>query len=275
MITQVDFGPRPPETVAHIKCRDYIVDELKKSCDSVHLQPFDHVWSVTGHNLHMWNIIGEQNWQNAKVRVALYAHWDTRPEADQEQDPRKAMQPIPGADDGASETAVLLELARVLKVEPAKVGVMYVFIDGEDVGPSEKEMYLGAMDFAKNPPKPKPDYGILLDMIGNKGVQVPKEPNSEHYAPSLENALYLFAARIGLRDTFPDIEGPAIDDDHIPLNHAGMPTIDLIDFMGYQPYWHTLQDLPEHCSPDSLFKVGYLLQAWLRKPQPYRIGGPT
>ena len=273
LVTQCDFGPRPPETIAHLKTRDYIVSEMKKSCDSVRLQPFEHTWSINGKVQHMWNIIGEQNWASSKTRVVLFAHWDTRPEADQEKDPVKQKMPIPGADDGASETAILLELARVLKVQPAKVGVMYVFVDGEDLGPSEQEMYLGADVFAQSLPDPKANYGILLDMVGNTGVKVPKEQESEQYAPSLENALYEFAAKIGLGETFPDVQGPAIDDDHIPINKAGLPTIDLIDFMGYYyTYWHTLQDTPEHCSPESLYKVGYLMQEWLRKPEPFRIG---
>ena len=92
----------------------------------------------------MWNIIGVQNWDKATIRVALLAHWDTRPTADQETDPDKRAMPIPGADDGASGVAVLLELARAMKVSPAKVGVMYVLLDGEDLGPGLDEMFLGA-----------------------------------------------------------------------------------------------------------------------------------
>jgi glutaminyl-peptide cyclotransferase len=272
LTTQCDFGPRPPETEAHLKCRDYIVDELKKSCEKVHLQPFEHVWTINGKTQHMWNIIGEQNWASSKVRMVLFAHWDTRPEADQEKDPVKAKMPIPGADDGASETAILIELARVLKVKPANVGVMYVFLDGEDLGPSEEEMYLGAIKFAQSLPTPKANYGILLDMVGNTDLHVPKEPSGEASAPELTRSLYDFAGKIGLQDTFPNTEGPSINDDHLPIIKAGLPTIDLIDFMDYYyTYWHTLQDTPEHCSPESLYKVGYLMQEWLRKPTPFQI----
>src|SRR5579862_1820966 len=82
LVAQVDFGPRKPGTPAHIACRDYIVDLMKQTCENVRLQPFTHVWSRTGETLHMWNIIGEQNWTNAKVRVMLVAHWDSRPSAD-------------------------------------------------------------------------------------------------------------------------------------------------------------------------------------------------
>jgi glutaminyl-peptide cyclotransferase len=269
LVKQVDFGPRKPGTAAHRACRDYLKGLLEQNCDKVWLQPFSHVWSTNGETIPMWNIIGVQNWEKSDVRVALLAHWDTRPTADQEADPAKRLLPIPGADDGASGVAVLVELARALKVSPAKVGVMYVLLDGEDLGPGLDEMFLGAKAMAADLPKPKPDYGILLDMIGNRGVVVPREPNSDHYAPNLESNLYSFARRIGLGATFANVTGPEIEDDHLPLNEAGLPTIDLIDFS--YPSWHTLADTPDKCSPDSLGKIGLLLQEWLRQSEPYKI----
>jgi hypothetical protein len=270
LVKQVDFGPRKPSTDAHLSCRDYLEAELKKTCENVRLEPFDHVWSRNGQTIHMWNIIGEQNWAKSTTRVMLLAHWDSRPTADQDPDPAKRSQPIPGADDGASGVAVLLELARALHVQPANVGVMYVLLDGEDLGPDMDEMLLGARVLAKDLPNPRPDYAILLDMIGNRGVTVPMEPNSYHYAPTLEKSLYAFAEKIGLKDAFPTWMGPEIEDDHLPMNEAGVPTIDLIDFN--YPSWHTVADTPDKCSPDSLGKVGDLLQQWLRKPDVFRIG---
>lgn len=264
---QLQFGPRVPGTPAHIQCRDWIADELKKSCENVRLQPLTHTWSRNQQTVKMWNVVGEQNWKNAKVRVALYAHWDTRPSADQEYDAAKRGKPIPGANDGASGVAVLLELARVLKETHPEVGVMYVFTDGEDLGPGLDEMFLGARAFAKDKPDPKPDYGILLDMIGDKDLRVPMEPNSLRYAGDLMVQLYRHANSIGLGKTFPMVEGPEIEDDHMPLNQAGLKTIDLIDF-DYEP-WHTLDDTADKCSAASLGKVGKLLQTWLEKRPAY------
>jgi Zn-dependent M28 family amino/carboxypeptidase len=218
----------------------------------------------------MWNVIGEQNWKEATTRVALFAHWDTRPSADQEWDSTRRAKPIPGANDGASGVAVLLELARALKGSlPSGVGVLYVLVDGEDLGPGLDEMFLGAAHFAQNQPSPKPDYGILLDMIGDRDLRVPKEPNSVSFAPDLVKELYLHAARVGLRDTFPNEFGSEIMDDHIPLNEAGLKTIDLIDFS--YPWWHTLDDTPDKCSAASLGKVGKLLETWLKKNPPYQL----
>lgn len=266
---QVAFGPRVPGYDAHIKCRDWIADEMRKSCENVRLQELSHVWSKTGKPVKMWNVIGEQNWKDAKVRVVLLAHWDTRPTADMEWELERQKQPIAGANDGASGVAVLLELMRVIKAKaPADLGIMYLMTDGEDLGPGLEEMFLGASAFAKALPTPKPDYGILLDMVGDKELRVPMEANSLRYAPHVLRPLYQHAKEIGLGDTFPSVRGQELYDDHLPLNRAGIPTIDLIDF-DYAP-WHTLGDTPDKCSPESLGKVGRLMESWLRKAPPFK-----
>jgi glutaminyl-peptide cyclotransferase len=234
----------------------------------VRLQEFEHVWSQTGKPVKMWNVIGERNWKDAEVRILLLAHWDTRPIADMERDPAKAAKPIVGANDGASGVAVLLELMRVTKNLSPKIGLMFLMTDGEDLGPDLDEMFLGAKAFVKRMPSPRPDYGILLDMVGDKDLKIPMEPNSYYYAPELMREFYANAQRMGLGSTFPSEVGPAIEDDHIPLNQAGIPTIDLIDFS--YPYWHTLADTPDKCSPQSLGKVGRAVEGWLRREPVWR-----
>ncbi|MEQ1935192.1 MAG: M28 family peptidase [Fimbriimonadaceae bacterium] len=231
---QVEFGPRFPGMEGHTKCRDWILEEMTKNCENVRKQELTHKWSK-GKTLTMWNLIGEQNYAKAKNRILLIAHWDTRPFADQDPSSANHTKPILGANDGASGVAVLLELMRVLKDNlPKDTGVMYLMTDGEDVGPELSEMFLGATHFSKNLPEPKPDYGILIDMIGDKDLRVPVEPNSYQFAPKLITALYDHAKAIGLAETFPFVEGPWIEDDHICLNKAGLKTIDLIDF-SYEP----------------------------------------
>ena len=267
---QCDFGFRIPATKPHDDCRDWIKAELEKSCDKVFFQPFRHVWSVNGKMMPMDNVVGEINWKDAEVRVALFAHWDTRPSADQESDPAKRRKPILGADDGASGVAVLLELARTLKAHPLdkKLGVRLVMIDGEDLGPGSDEMYLGAIAYGKTE-GPKGNYGILLDMIGDKDLAVPMEPNSLAMVPSLTRAIYAHAKEVGLESSFPSVQGEfAIEDAHLPLIAAGIPTVDLIDFD--YPYWHTTGDTPDKCSAESLGKVGKLLETWLRKKEIYK-----
>jgi glutaminyl-peptide cyclotransferase len=265
---QMDFGPRVPGTKAHDLCQDYIYQEMRKYCDDVRLQPFSHVWSQTKKRLDMNNIIGTQNWSNSSVKVVLVTHWDSRPEASEETDPRLKAQPVPGANDGASGVAVLLELMRVFKEKAPNVGILYFMTDGEDLGPGEDEMYLGAVRFTKD--MPKATYGILLDMIGDRDLTVPIEGNSQEVAPDLVEALYNHAAKIGLKATFPKYRDYYIDDDHLALIEAGLPTIDLIDFR--YPWWHKVTDTKDKCSADSLGKIGKLLETWFTTPKPWRPG---
>jgi Zn-dependent M28 family amino/carboxypeptidase len=261
---QCDFGPRPPGSEAHRKTQAWLAEEMRKYCDNVRIQSFSHYWSVNQRTLAMGNVLGEQNWKDAKVRVVLLAHWDTRPYADHDPDPEKAKLPILGANDGASGVAVLLGVMRAMKDNlPKDLGILYLMTDGEDLGPGLDEMFLGATHFSKNLPTPKPDYGILLDMVGDKDLVIPVEPYSYEAAPELMRDLFGLAARLGMSSTFPWRGGPRIEDDHRPLIRAGIPTIDLIDF-SYEP-WHTAGDTVDKCSPGSLGKVGRLMVAWLRQ----------
>ncbi|MEI7578258.1 MAG: M28 family peptidase [Armatimonadota bacterium] len=259
---QCALGPRTPGSEAHLKCRDMILEESKKYCARAELQPFQHRWTKTNKDVEMWNVLAFHNWDKAKVRVVLSAHWDTRPSADQEYDRQRAAKPIPGANDGASGVAVLLELMRLNKTLPEDIGICYAFFDGEDLGPELSEMFLGAVHYSNNVKSPKPDYGILLDMIGDKDLKVPVEPNSYKKAQKVTVALYRHAKKVGLEKTFPMEYGPEILDDHLSMNAAGIPTVDLIDF-DYE-HWHTLEDTPDKCSADSLGKVGKLLETWCR-----------
>jgi hypothetical protein len=259
---QCDLGPRTPGSAAHIKCRDMILEQAKKTCDRAELQPFRHEWSKTKQFVEMWNVVAFHNWEKAKVRVVLAAHWDTRPSADQEYDSKRAAKPILGANDGASGAAVLLELMQLNKTLPEDIGICYAFFDGEDLGPGLDEMFLGAVYYSGHLKAPKPDYGILLDMIGDRDLKVPVEPNSYKRAQKVTVALYRHAKKVGLEKTFPMEYGPEILDDHLSMNSSGIPTVDLIDF-DYEP-WHTLDDTVDKCSAESLGKVGKLLETWCR-----------
>jgi len=249
--TQVAFGPRIPQTKGHDDTRDWILAQLKDAGVTGARQDFN--WDLGGGTkLAMTNITAQIN-PSAKKQVMLCAHWDSRPTADQEVDPAKKKQPIPGADDGASGVAVLLELARKFVAQKPTIGVQIVFLDGEDYGPGEDRMYLGARYYATHPALPKPDYAILIDMIGDKDLDIYRELNSESIAPDINDKVWHAAEALG--DTgFKYGTKYSIDDDHIPLIKAGWKAIDLIDF-DYGS-WHTLDDTPDKCSADSLKQVG-------------------
>lgn len=254
---QVDIGPRYPGVPGHDACRDMIISHLKPLADEVTVQHF--VQNVAGVELALDNVIAEFN-PTAKRSVLLAAHWDTRPVADMEVDAAKRSRPIPGANDGASGVAVLLELARVFHERKPDVGVLMVFFDGEDYAtrhPSESTMYLGSKYFAKHlnaATKNRIAYGVLLDMIGDKDLVVYQESASVQAAPEVVKRVWDAAKALGYASNFVPETKYRITDDHVPLIGAGVKCIDVIDF-DYGP-WHTLDDTPDKCSAKSLKIVG-------------------
>ena len=256
---QVAFGPRVPGTPAHQKQLDWMVEYLKQRADTVILQPFT-AQTPKGETLHLTNVIARFK-PGASDRVLLLAHWDTRQTADNESDSTRRATPIPGANDGASGVAVLMQLADVLKKHSPPIGVDLLFDDGEDYAGN---MYAGSQYFAQTwGASYHPLYGILLDMIGDQNPSFPIEPTSNQYAPEVVQRVYDMAEQLGLGRYFPRSPGIEIDDDHVPLNKAGIHTIDIIDF-DYGPgnaYWHTLQDTVAHTSPVGLGVVGRVVAA--------------
>lgn len=254
LVRQVSFGPRVPNTVSHEECRKFLVSQLKESTPSVQEQKFRSV--VDGKTLQMSNILAQFNPKAAK-QILLLAHWDTRPIADQELDKSKRNQPIPGADDGASGVAVLLELSRLFKKEFPKIGVTLLLVDGEDYGRTEEDMLLGTRYFADHLKGMKYEAAILLDMIGDKDLQIYREENSDNSAHSLNDRIWKASADLGYQKYFPDQVKYSIIDDHIPLQQVGIPAVDVIDFD--YAYWHTLQDTSDKCSAQSLQIVGNVI----------------
>jgi len=247
---QCDFGPRPPGTPAHEKCRDYLYAELSKYTASSELQNFEHVRS--GKTFPMSNIIARFG-KPGDWGILLCAHWDTRPIADQELEEKDRKKPILGANDGASGVAVLLELARMFHERAPDVPVTIVLFDGEDWGPSTKDMFLGSSYFAARLTGNRFRFGILLDMIGDKELDIYREGNSQSRARAVTDKIWAAARKLG-RDEFKDEVKYTISDDHLPLIKAGIPTADVIDFD--YAYWHTLGDTVDKCSAKSLLAVG-------------------
>ena len=127
---QVDFGPRVPNSEGHAQCADWLYQKLDEFSDQNFLQTApETTWDGT--KITMQNIVASFN-PDAKKRVLLCAHWDTRPWADEDivdQD-----KPILGANDGGSGVGVLIEIARQLSQNPIDLGVDIVLFDAEDYG---------------------------------------------------------------------------------------------------------------------------------------------
>ena len=235
--TQVKFGPRVPNTPAHVKNGDWLVKKLKEYGFEVTEQNFKPV-TFDGKTLNARNIIGSYN-PAATKRILLAAHWDSRPFADK--DSVKKEQAIDGANDGASGVGVLLEVARTIHTASQKpnVGVDIIFFDAEDWGekddmqPSQDKVYwcLGSQYWASNLHKPNYSayFGILLDMVGAKGATFPKEAQSVQYAGSVNNQIWDIAERLGYGQYFIKQEAGGITDDHVFVNTvARIPMVDIL-----------------------------------------------
>ncbi|MDM7926163.1 MAG: M28 family peptidase [bacterium] len=264
---QCAFGPRVPGTPGHAKCLEFMTAELKACGASVVPQRFQGFLAVSKRRADMTNLIASFR-PELKTRLLFCAHWDCRAFADLDPDPANRKRPVPGANDGASGTAVLLQAAAVMKTSPPPVGVDLVFFDGEDGGlESDLSTWcLGSRHFAANPSKSAaPRYAVLLDMIGDRDLSLPVEVNSRRYASGIVDLVWGTARRLGL-SAFSSADGYEVMDDHLELIQAGIPAVDVID-LDY-PHWHTTQDTPDKCSPQSLQSVGTLVLHLIYEAKP-------
>lgn len=267
---QCDFGARVPNTPAHSRTAEYLIGKLKSYGANVIVQE-PVLTAFDGTKINAKNIIGEFAPDKEK-RILLLAHWDSRPWADADPDPKKISSPVMGANDGASGVGVLLELARLLSAREPNVGIDIFFSDAEDWGNSgssegsDDTWALGTQYWVNNPHHDgyKPLYGILLDMVGARGARFAKEYFSMNYASSIVNEVWRVADLSGYSDFFIASNGGAITDDHVFLNKAGIPTIDIIHMdssssTGFFPQWHTSSDTMDQIDPATLKAVGQTL----------------
>ena len=266
---QVKFGPRVPNSEAHVACGNYLTSELKRFGAQVYEQEAT-LTAYNGTQLKAKNIIGSYNPENSK-RVLLFAHWDSRPYADHDKDPANQMKPIDGADDGASGVGVLLEMARQFSIKSPTIGIDIIFFDAEDYGTpefvkeyKENTWCLGAQFWAKNPHVKgyKADFGILLDMVGAKNASFFKEATSMRYAPQIVEEVWSTARDLGYGKFFINAEGGAITDDHqYVILGRNIPCIDIIytdpeSDNGFGPHWHTQNDTMDNIDRETLKAVG-------------------
>lgn len=263
---QCDFGPRVPGTDAHRRCGDYLAAHME-ACGANVINQRTILTAFDGTRLPARNIIAEFAPDSSR-RILLLAHWDCRPWADSDPDPGRRNEPVMGANDAASGVAVLMELARVFAVEAPPVGVDLLLVDAEDWGTSnnEESWALGTQYWVKNPHRKgyRPQFGILLDMVGAAGAQFAKEYFSMAYAPSVISDVWTAALKSGYGNYFVASRGGGVTDDHIFVNAAGIPCIDIIDYRtdaesGFFPGWHTTADTPDCIDPSTLKAVGQTL----------------
>jgi glutaminyl-peptide cyclotransferase len=259
LVTQCSFGPRVAGTEAHGKTAEFLLASLRETTDICRVQKFSVFDSLAGQKREMTNIIASY-YPDQKKRTLICAHWDSRPYSDQDPDSSKHSLPVPGANDGASGTALLLEIGRLLKDFRPPVGVDIVLFDGEDYGTDDwlGGWLMGSRYFVMSNPQYRPRAAILVDMIGDSNLQIYREALSQKYAGDLNDYIWSIASEMGA-GVFVDSVKYEVSDDHVSLLLKGIKAIDIIDFD--YPYWHTQQDTPDKCSPESLEMVGRVLAA--------------
>jgi len=249
---QVSFGPRPSGTPAIAETRRYIIEQLKAAGIESREQRF--VGMTPLGEVSMANVIATIPGRRRET-IALASHFDTKLY-------REFV--FVGANDGASSTAALLELGRVLKQRPNEFTIELLFLDGEEARLPEwrgNDNTYGSRHYVQAAQKDGSlaslEALVLLDMIGDRDLVVRRDANS---TPWLVDLVWAAARRLGHSGTFSN-ELTAVEDDHIPFLRAGIPAVDIIDLDN--PTWHTPQDTLEFVSPRSLQIVGDVVLAAL------------
>ena len=242
---QVAIGPRPAGSAALAECRRYILAELKAAGIDAREQPFDAMTPLGV--IKMINVIATIPGRRPE-RIALATHYDT-----------KLFRELRflGASDGASSTAAVLELGRVLKARQNDFTIELLFLDGEEAVNTEwrdPDNTYGSKYYVRAARQAGTLAGlkalVLLDMIGDRNLDIRRDTYS---TPWLTDIVWGSAATLGHGATFIR-ENFAVEDDHLPFLTAGVPSVDIID-LDY-PQWHTAEDDLDHVSARSLQIVG-------------------
>jgi glutaminyl-peptide cyclotransferase len=257
---QVEFGPRPAGSQASDKTGAYIKRELESYGLKTTLDTFTP--QTPRGKVKMKNIIAELPGETPDI-IIIASHYDTKYFKDIT---------FVGANDGGSSTGALLEIARVMAADRAagkpkrRLTYQFVFFDGEESFCQEWGECLNGLDntygsrhmverLKKERRLDSIKALILLDMVGDKDLKIPREENSTHW---IVDAIWATARELGYERHFPN-ENQNLSDDHIPFLEAGVDAVDLIDFeygVEENKYWHTEKDTFDKISARSLQIVG-------------------
>ena len=275
MKTVCAIGPRISATPGMKKQQALIQDHFKKIGGKIYNQPFSVRSPFNSRNVRLHNLIVRYHLERRR-RILICCHYDTRPFPDM--DPVNPRGTFIGANDGASGVALLMELGKHIEKMEGPYGVDLIFFDGEEfvIQRQRDPMFLGSTHFsnmyAAGKIRWKYEFGILVDMVADKDLQIYFEGNSLGFADRLTRSVWGVANDLGIKEFIPQ-QRHQIRDDHLPLNQiARIKTCDIIDFDFPNPakgnsYWHTEKDTIENCSAESLGKVGSVVLEWLRQMQ--------
>lgn len=246
------FGPRPAGSEANARTRAHIIERLTSLGIDARPQAFTSN-TVVG-RVEFGNVIATLPGTRPE-RIIIGSHFDTRPEE---------AYAFVGANDGGSSTALLIELARVLKDRPREFTYEFVFFDGEEAwGDWSTGNTFGSRHYVTAARDAGTLTGvramILLDMVGERNIRLLRDMSSTSW---LTNIIWETARELGHQRHFVD-SYTAVEDDHIPFINAGIPAVDLID-LDY-PAWHTEGDTIDKIDPQSMKIVGDVVVAALPK----------
>lgn len=239
---QVDMGERPAGSAASRRLAARLRARLPRGA-------FE---TVPGRPAGMRNVVGHLPGRRPALLVG--AHYDT-----------KAIPGFVGANDGAAGTAVVLELARVLRTgrRACQREIRFVLFDGEE-SPDDSREFLrsGVRGSRAYAARHAGDLAavVVVDFVGNHGLRLPRERGSH---AGLWARMRASAQRVGVGQVFPARTVPEVYDDHTPFARAGVPSIDLIDFT--YPHFHLVSDDLSQISPASLDATGEALVDLLRR----------
>jgi hypothetical protein len=266
------IGPRISGTDGMKKQQELLEKHFKEHGGKVTWQRFNARQRSQPRPVAMANLVVSYFPDKAR-RVIVCSHYDTRPIADQERDPRRWREPFLSANDGGSGVALMMELAHHMKGLETAAGVDFVFFDGEEYifEPATDKYFFGseqfAREYARNKAKSKTRYAgaVLLDMVGGKGARFPIEQNSWRKAESLVRDFWGIAVELRCRAFLDAFSEQPVLDDHLALNNAGIPAIDIIPNLDDYPHWHKLTDVPKNCSGETLEQVAKVVSVWLQR----------
>jgi glutaminyl-peptide cyclotransferase len=247
----VSFGPRPPASEGLRRSQEYIIGLLK--ADGCEVDQDDFHASTPKGDIAMKNIIAKAPGTGQGI-ILLLTHYDTL----------SSVENFVGAEDSASSTGLMLEMARQLCRKKGPNSVWIAFLDGEEAfvnWDQDDDHTYGSRELAArmavSGELKRVKAVLLADMIGQYDLKILRQSDSPKW---LNDLVWKTAARLGYKDIFVSQE-TTTSDDHDPFLARGVPALDIIDLNDYisAGYWHTPQDTLDKVSPRSVAIVGYVI----------------
>jgi hypothetical protein len=266
---QVNLGPRIPGSIGIENTRILLENIYNTENDwNISYQNFTKSW-IGEENVTLVNLIYTPVKLNeSQEYFLLLAHYDTRLFANQDNNPVLRYNPVPGANDGASGVAVVLELGEILITNYNISNFKIILFDGEDQGSLSSlgwNWLEGSRFFVESEhfEKENISYAILLDMVAGNNAIFKREGYSDQYAKTLVSTIWNTANDLGYQNYFQNKSWRRIIDDHLPFLEKGVPAIDIIDdFSSNYNAWHTTSDNMSQISIETLKAVGETLEKY-------------